>query len=190
MKGKFVLAFLAMLLPSSMIAQVAAPAKDTAPDFQKYEVYASAAYSGANQVKGSSALVGFDFGADARLKKYFGGAIDFGYYGFSPCCDPHVYPTVTTVLFGPELYVPADNLTGFFHVLIGGAHTGGVGARPNISFATGVGGGFEYTLTKRLAARISGDGIFSSFVEDPNNLGYSPHLRVNARATGGVAYRF
>ena len=189
MKGKFLLSVLALLLPMSLGAQVAAPTRpDTGADFQRYEVYAAAAYSSANQVKSSSALIGGNAGVDMKWKKWFGGAADFGYYSFSSRST--VQPTVTTFLMGPELYVPADNLTGFFHVLVGGAHTGGVGARPDISFATGVGGGFEYATSKHLAIRISGDGIFSSFVEDPNNLGYSPHLRVNARATGGVAYRF
>jgi hypothetical protein len=53
-----------------------------------------------------------------------------------------------------------------------------------------VGGGFEYAFSKKLAARISGDGIVSSFVQDPTNQGFSPHARVNPRATIGVAYRF
>ena len=188
MKGKFWLSVVALLVPVSLAGQVAAPASaDSAVDFQRYEAYGTAAYSSANQAKGSSALIGVDVGADAKLRKWFGGAVDFGYYGFS---SGHVSPTVTTFLLGPEVYIPADNLTGFFHVLVGGAHTGGIGARPDVSFATAVGGGFEYARSKHWAIRISGDGIFSSFVEDPDNLGYSPHLRVNARATGGVGYHF
>lgn len=188
MKGKFLLSAFALFLPVSLSAQVAKPAAaDTAPAFTRYEVFGGADYSSANQVKSSSALIGGNVGASAKLAKWFGGAVDFGEYG-----DSHglVSPTVTTFMAGPEFYIPADSLTWFLHVLFGGAHTGGVGAKPDVSFAYAIGGGFEYTLSKHWAARVSGDGVFSSFVEDPDNLGYSPHTRVNARASGGVAYRF
>jgi len=187
-KGKFLLSVFALVLPLSAAAQVNKPAAaDTSLEFQRYEVYAAAAYSSANQAKGSSALIGFNVGADAKLKRWFGAAVDFGDYGLS---HGDVKPTVTTFLAGPEFYIPADNLTGFLHVLFGGAHTTGINAQPDVSFATAVGGGFEYAVSKRLAIRISGDAILSSFVEDPNNLGTSAHLRSNGRATGGVAYRF
>ena len=191
MKGKFLLSVVALLLPLSVAGQVARPTgSDAAVNFDRYEVYGAAAYSSANQVKGSSALLGGNVGADLKLKRWFGAAVDFGYYGAEASSNSHVSTSMSTFLAGPEVYIPADNLTGFFHVLFGGAHTGGVGAKPDISFATGIGGGFEYAVSKRLAIRISGDGILSSFVEDPDNVGYSAHLRVNPRATGGVAYRF
>ena len=189
MKGKFLLSVIALVLPLSAAAQVTKPAAADASvvDFQRYEVFAAAAYSGANQAKGSSALIGVNVGADAKLKPWFGGTVDFGYYALS---HGHVSPTVTTLLAGPEVYIPADKLTGFFHVMFGGAHTAGISAKPDISFATAIGGGFDYAISKRLAIRVAGDAILSSFVEDPNNLGNSPHLRTNPRATGGLAYRF
>lgn len=188
MKGKFLLSFFAMVLPVSVVAQVAKPTAAVDPNaFQRYEVFAGAAYSGANQVKGSSALIGANVGVDAKLKRWFGGSADFGYYTGS---SGVAKPTVTTLLAGPEVYIPADNLTGFFHVLFGGAHTAGVGAKPDISFAYAVGGGFTYALSPRLAVRVAGDGIVSSFVLDPTNQGFSPHSHVNPRATLGVAYRF
>jgi hypothetical protein len=186
-KGKFFLAAFA-LLPMSLFGQVAKPAAaDTAPEFARYEIFAGANYSGANQVKSSSALVGFNVGGDAKLRKWFGAVADFGQYG-----DSHglVSPTVTTFLAGPEFYIPSDRITGFLHVMFGGAHTSNAGEKPDISFAYAVGGGFEYTFTRHLAARVSGDAVLSSFVQDPNNLGDSPHTRSNARASGGVAYRF
>ena len=185
MKGKFLLSVVALLLPVSMMAQTAKPA--VAPDFSRYEAFGGFAYSSANQVKGSSALLGFNLGADAKLKKWFGGTVDFGQYQAS---SGVAKPTVTTFLAGPEVYIPADNLTGFFHVMFGGAHTGNVGAKPDIAFAYAVGGGFEYALSNRWAIRASGDGIVSSFVLDPQNLGYSPHSRVNPRATFGIGYHF
>ncbi len=189
MKGAFLLSVFALILPVSVAAQVVAKPTnaDAVAPLQRYEVYGGAAYSSANQVKGSSALIGYNVGADAKLKKWFGGAVDFGSYGSS---SGVAKPTVTTVLAGPEFYIPSDNLTGFLHVLFGGAHTGNVGATPNISFAYAIGGGFTYAVAKHWAVRVSGDGIASSFVLDPNKQGYSAHTHVNARATGGVAYRF
>jgi len=190
-KGKFLLSVAVFAFSASFAgAQVAKPAAADATTFDRYEVYGAFAYSGANQVQSSSALVGVNIGAQAKLKKWFGGNVDFGDYFASISSNGLVKPTVTTFLAGPEVYVPADNLTGFFHVLFGGAHTGNAGEKPNISFAYAIGGGFEYAFSKKLAARISGDGIVSSFVQDPTNQGFSPHARVNPRATVGVAYRF
>jgi hypothetical protein len=112
---------------------------------------------------------------------------DYGQYGGSTTT---VQPTVTTFLAGPSLYLPSDRFIGSLHVLFGGAHTANVGATPDISFAYAVGGGFEYLVRGNFWVRVSGDGILSSFVLDPNHLGYSPNLRVNPRAGIGVAYHF
>ena len=110
MKGKLVLSVVMLMLPLSLAGQVAKPTgSDTAVDFDRYEVYAAAAYSSANQAKGSSALIGGNVGADMKFKKWFGAAVDFGYYGSS---SGTVTPTVTTFLAGPEAYIPADNLYG------------------------------------------------------------------------------
>jgi hypothetical protein len=191
-KGKFLLSAVAMLLPMSFVAQVAVgqvakPAADSAVAFDRYEIYGSFAYSSANQVKSTSALVGFNIGAAAKLRRWFGADVDFGEYSGSTGI---VKPTVTTFLAGPEFYIPAENLTGIVHVLFGGAHTGNAGEKPDVAFAYGIGGGFEYAFSKHLAARVTGDGIVSSFVQDPTNQGFSPHARVNPRATIGVSYRF
>jgi hypothetical protein len=189
-KGKFLLSVFAFLLPMSLVAQVAKPAADTAPAFNRYEVFAGVDYSGANQVKSSSALIGGNGGLSAKLVKWFGGTVDFGDYGVSATSNGLVKPTVTTLMAGPEFYIPADSLTGFFHVLMGGQHTGGVGAKPDVAFAYAVGGGFEYAVKKHWAVRVSGDGVVASSVLDPDNQGFSPHRHVNARASAGVAYRF
>jgi hypothetical protein len=183
----FAVSALALGFSMSSTAQVAKPATDAVVEFQRYEAYITAAYSSANQVKSSSALIGFNAGANAKLKKWFGGTADFGQYANS---TGTAKPTVTTLLAGPEFYIPSGNLTGFVHVLFGGAHTGGVATNPDISFAYGVGGGFEYSVSKRLAIRVSGDGITSSFTSIPYVAGDSPHSHLNARATGGIAYRF
>ncbi len=192
MKGKFLLSVVALVLPMSMAAQVAKPAAAAdAPDaFYRYEAYANIAYSGDNQVKSASALLGINVGVQAKLKRWFGANVDFGDYFAQASDHGIVKPTVTTFLAGPEFYVPADHLTGFIHVLFGGAHTSGGSVTPDVAFTYAVGGGFEYALNKHWSGRIAGDGISSSFVQDADNLGNSPHRRINPRATIGVGYRF
>jgi hypothetical protein len=190
-KGTFLLSAVAMFLPMTLLGQVAKPTTDAPPPLSKYEVFAGVDYSGANQVKGSSALIGFNVGGSAKLIKWFGATVDVGDYLSTASSNSHVSPTQVTELAGPEFYIPADSLTGFFHVLLGGAHTGGItGGKPDFSFAYGVGGGFEYAFNKKLSLRIAGDGIVSSYVIDPNNAGFSPHSHSNARATAGIGYHF
>jgi hypothetical protein len=95
------------------------------------------------------------------------------------------------VLFGPEVHAQVyGQFSGFVHGLIGGEHTAGESAIPNISFAGGLGGGVDYRLTPRWSVRASGDIIYSAFVQDPDHQGYSPHRRGNAHATIGVVYHF
>ena len=190
-KGKFLLSVLGVLLPVSMAAQVAKPvATDSKVDFSRYEAYAAFAYSGADQVKSASALLGVNVGVQAKLKRWFGANADFGDYFAQATANGLVKPTVTTLMAGPEFYIPADNITGFLHVLFGGEHTGNVGAKPDIAFAYAVGGGFDYALNKRFAIRLAGDGIRASTVLDPLNQGLSPHPHTNPRATIGVSYKF
>jgi hypothetical protein len=191
-KGKFWLSVVAFALPVAFsgvtaVGQVAKPVAEAANTFQRYELYGGVAYSSANQVKGSSALIGYNLGADAKLKKWFGGVADYGWYGAS---SGVAKPTVTTFLAGPEFYIPSGSLTGFLHVMFGGAHTGYTGTIPDVSFAYAVGGGFSYKVRDHWAVRLSGDGIVSSFVYDPNKQNFSPHARANGRAVAGVAYRF
>jgi opacity protein-like surface antigen len=188
-KGKFLLSILALSLPLSLAGQVSKPTAptDAAASLQKYELFAGFDYSGANQVKGSSALLGGNVGAAFKLKPWFGGTADFGQYGAS---SGVAKPTVTTFLAGPEFYIPSEKLTGILHVMFGGAHTGGVTSTPDISFAYAVGGGVEYNISNRWSIRATGDAILSSFVQAAASTGDSPHLRSNGRASGGVAYHF
>lgn len=191
MKGKFLLSAFALLAPMSLVAQVTKPTTNDAPaPFYRYEAFAGVDYMGANQVKSSSALIGGNGGVSAKLRKWFGATVDFGDYPTSATSHGLVKPTVTTFMAGPEFYIPADNLTGFFHVLMGGEHTGNANVKPDVSFAYGFGGGFEYMLKSRWALRISGDAILSASVQDQNDSGFSPHTKSDARASAGVAYHF
>src|ERR1700761_3170795 len=136
-------------------------------DFSRYEVYGAFAYSGADQVDKSSALLGVNVGAQIKLKRWFGANVDFGDYFAQASSNGIEKPTVTSLMAGPEFYIPADNITGFVHVLFGAEHTANVGEKPDIAFAYAVGGGFEYAFSKKLSARIAGDGISAAFVQDP-----------------------
>jgi hypothetical protein len=191
-KGKFLLSAFAMLMPMAVAGQVAKPAATDVPDkLSRYEVFGGVDYSGANQVKSSSALIGFNVGGSAKLVKWFGATADFGDYLASASSNGLVKPTQTTFLAGPEFFIPADNITGFVHVLMGGAHTGGVTGTPDFSFAVGGGGGFEYAFRKHLSLRISGDGIRSSFQQETGGATYyTAHPHTNARASAGLAWHF
>jgi hypothetical protein len=187
-KGKFFLSVLALFLPVSLSAQVTTPtAADTSSALSRYEVFADADYMGANQVQSSSALIGFDVGGSAKLAKWFGGTVDFGQYSYG---HGLAKPTTDTFLAGPEFYIPSESLTGFFHVLFGGEHTGNASIKPDVSYAYAFGGGVEWAFKKHLSLRLAGDAILSATTQDINNLSYSPHTHSDARASGGIAYHF
>lgn len=87
-------------------------------------------------------------------------------------------------LVGPRLSVPVGKFTPFAEAMIGAAHihTGGTLPGPsNTSFATALGGGFDYRLFGPLAARIEGDYLRTSFFSSTQN---------NFRLSLGAAFRF
>jgi opacity protein-like surface antigen len=192
----------AALLPLAAKSQVA-PARGSrsveegTPTY-KYSVYGGLDYSGLNQVNNSRSGL---FGGQAYITRNFGrffGVVAQGDYYRYPYTKPVVQnstykPSVESVFFGPELHGTLIGKYGaFIHGLIGGEHTGGTSQTPNISFAGGIGGGMEYTLSQRLSVRASGDYIGASFSDTGNSkfLDYSPHKTWNPRASIGVMYRF
>jgi hypothetical protein len=185
----------ASLLPLTASCQIVLdkpPAAERTEKVYKNEVYAGYAYTSLNQVdesryglQGVGASYGRDFG------KYFGVTGEGTYYFKAVASGNPVNAKVYQGLGGPFIHVDLfDRLSGFARVLIGGEHTGGASEYPNISFAGGVGGGMEYRLTPRISLRASGDDVISSFAEDPNHLGFSPHKKANPRAAFGAVYRF
>ena len=201
MKRKWLLSVLALipaaLIPTAMSAQIApdrAPRAESTEPVYKYSAFGGFGYTSLNQVNQSRyGLIGAEFTVTRDWGKYFGLSADGAYYGTSFQSGNPGNPSVSVVLFGPELHAALyGKVSGFFRGLIGGEHTGGTGQTPHISFAGGIGGGLEYALSPRLRIRLSGDDIGSSFSVTNNTpqLGYSPHLRFNARASVGVVYRF
>ena len=196
MKRKWLL-FIVALVPAALLAQVA-PDRGTRPDRGeptfKYQAFAGFAYTSLNQVNQSRyGLIGVNVELSRNFGRYFALTADGAYFPTSYASGNPGKPTVSMILGGPELHAPLyGKVNGYFRGLLGGEHTGGVGITPNVSFAGGLGGGLEYALSPRLVIRVGGDDILSSFSVTNNSpqLGNSPHMRGNARATIGLAYRF
>ncbi len=184
-------------MPLAASSQIA-PDRGTRPDRPepefKYMAYAGFGYTSLNQVNQSRyGLIGVNLAVSRNFGRYFAITADGAYYPTSYATGNPGNPKVSSVLFGPELHANLyGHVGGFVRGLIGGEHSGGEQQTPKVSFAGGLGGGLEYTLSPRLAIRLSGDNILSSFSVTGNTggLGYSPHMRANARASAGIAYRF
>jgi hypothetical protein len=185
----------AMFLPLAATSQIAPdrPAKPeaTGPTY-KWEAFAGMGYTSLNQVSQSeNGLIGMNVAVTRNFGKYFGLTADGGHYAYTYSRTNPGDPTVQMVLLGPVVHAKLfEHLDGFARVLLGGVHTAGNSTIPKVSFAGGVGCGMDYKLTSRFALRLSGDSITSSFTQDPDHLGYSPHSRRNARAAFGVVYKF
>jgi hypothetical protein len=215
LKSKLSVSILAMvaaaLMPLAATSQIAPERSkrvEQAEPTYKWEAFAGYGYTSLNQVNQSRyGLQGVNLSLTRDWGKYFGLTADGAFYSTpissgNPCpTKAPCTPTVDVVLFGPVLHANlSDRLSGFFHVLLGGEHTGGENAYPNLSFAGGAGIGMEYKLSQRFAVRVSGDDIASSFLAPvypvgsgdacTTNSGCSAHERRNSRAAFGVVYRF
>lgn len=206
MKRKLLLAILAVvpavLLPLASTCQIvhsrgAAPAEKAKPAY-KYEVFAGYGYTSLNQVNNSrNGLQGVNVSVTRDWGRFFGLTADGGYYKYAYGATNPGNPSVDSVLLGPVLHANLfEHLGGFFHVLLGGEHTGGENATPNVSFAGGVGVGLDYKLNQHLFLRASGDDIASSFAANTNSsscgtgANCSAHERRNAHAAFGLVYKF
>jgi outer membrane receptor protein involved in Fe transport len=158
----------------------------------KYQATAGYSYTSLNQLNQSrSGLQGVELSVTRDFGKHFGVIADGAYYKYAIKSGNPGDPSVDLVLFGPVFHADLyGRLSGFARALLGGEHTAGNGTIPNVSVAGGVGIGMEYSLTPRIALRAAGDDIYSSFVQDPKHLGYSPHERSNGRGSLSVVFRF
>jgi len=213
LKRKYILAVLAvvsaMFLPLAAVSQIAPdrPAKpeQSEPSY-KWQAFAGYGYTSLNQVNQSeNGLQGVDLSLTRNWGNHFGLTADGGYYAYTYDANNPGNPTVDLVLLGPVFHVKLiDRVELFAHLLLGGAHTGmnsaGYSAIPRVSFAGGAGGGMDYKLNPRVALRLSGDDIASSFFAPVLPAGAdnacstgsecSSHMRRNARAAFGVVYSF
>lgn len=198
MERKSLFSILAMVaaafLPSAAIGQVA-PDKTASPTNEptyKYQAFVGWSYTSLNQVNQSrSGLQGVNANVTRDFGKYFGVSVDGAHYAWTLLKSNPQSSSVDLYLAGPEVHGELYGRVGAFaRALIGTAHTGGVSIRPDYSFAGGVGVGADYRLSPRLALRLSGDYIGSSFTVVPFEPGDSPHRRFNGRASFGVVYHF
>jgi len=194
----------AVLLPLAAVSQVSSEggsgsrSTDETERTFKYAVYGGYAYTSLNQVNQSRyGLQGFNVSVTRNFGRYFGLTAEGDYYslglGSPEVVGSTIKPKVESVLLGPELHANLyGKFGGFVHGLLGGEHTGGESQTPNISFAGGLGGGMDYTISPRLSIRASGDYIGASFSLTGNSaqLGYSPHRSWDSRASIGAVYRF
>lgn len=184
-------------MPLAVAGQVApdrAPRVDSGDRQYRNMVFAGFGYTSLNQVNQSRhGLVGANFEVTRDWGRFFALTADGAFYNWSAGSQNPGKPSVDLVLFGPELHGKLfEGWSVFARALIGGAHTGGESMTPNISFAGGGGVGVEHNLKQRIVIRAFGDSIASSFSVTGNStqLGYSPHVRRNARAAVGIGYRF
>jgi hypothetical protein len=199
LKRKFLLSILAVVaaafMPLAAICQIApdrpARAESGEPSY-KYEVFAGYSYTSLNQVNQSRyGLEGVNVSVTRDWGRYFGITADGAFYSHPLASGNPGSSSVDALLFGPVLHANLyGRLDGFFHVLIGGEHTGGQSQTPDISFAGGAGGGLEYKLSPHFAIRASGDDIAASFSVTHPATNDSPHETRNSRAAVGVVYKF
>jgi hypothetical protein len=217
LKSKFLLsvlaAFAVAMMPLTAASQIA-PDKpqrtEPAAPSPKYELFVGAGYTGLNNVQQSrNGQLGVDVSVTRDWGKYFGLTADGGVYRFTYDASNPGNPTVSMVLLGPVVHAhllgPADV---FVHVLLGGEHISGTPIRsdttstaltqpyatPDLSFAGGLGLGFDYKVSSRFYLRAWGDDIMSAITADlPQSCaiaGCSSHETRSARAGLGVVYKF
>lgn len=217
MKSKFLLSVLAVvaaaMMPLTATSQIA-PDKPprTAPAEvpPKYELFVGAGYTSLNNVLQSrNGQLGVNVSVTRDWGKYFGITADGGVYKYTYDASNPGNPTVDMLLLGPVVHAhllgPADV---FVHVLLGCEHISGTPvksdtsstaptqpyATPDVSFAGGLGAGFDYKLRSRFFIRMWGDSIMSSITADLGqncaNAGCSSHETRSARAGLGVVYKF
>jgi len=185
----------AALLPLAANAQVtpasSTDADQTPPTF-RYSASVGYGYTSLNQVNTSrSGLQGVEASVTREFGRHFGVIADGAFYKYAIKTGNPGTPEVDLVLFGPVVHAELfGKVSGFVRGFLGGEHTAGESEIPNVSLAGGIGGGMEYALSPRISLRASGDDILSSFVQDPQHLGYSTHRRGNGRAALSVVYHF
>ena|SRR5258708_18172337 len=185
-----ILSFVTMLLCTT----AALSAQETTP---KVEVFGGYSYANANpEFFGQRAnLNGWNSSLAFNFNRTFGIVGDFsGHYGSSgrsiaiSSNSFNVSTKTHTFLFGPQVSFRTARVTPFAHVLVGAAHISDILANssPTFSpsstaFATALGGGLDYTFTRKLAWRVQGDYLQTRFFSDTQH---------NFRLSTGPVFRF
>ena len=98
-----------------------------------------------------------------------------------PCLPVNLKVNEYNALFGPRVSVSVAKIRPFAEVLIGVGHVSAHSAGSDTSFATGVGGGFDYHLFPLLAWRVEGDYVTTRFFSATQN---------NLQLSTGIVFRF
>jgi hypothetical protein len=139
-------------------------------------------------------LQGWEGSLEGKWLPWLGIVADFsGHYGSQTFQVPVPQSGAVTVkvtgheleaMFGPRVSIPVGKFTPFAEVMGGVAHINTGGDLPNssnTSFATAVGGGFDYRLVRLVAWRVEGDFVTTRFFNTTQK---------NLRLSTGIVLRF
>jgi hypothetical protein len=135
-------------------------------------IFVGYSFSQTDSFGGTNSLNGWEASLEGKILPWVGIVADFGAgYGndyYSPPCPlggcglSGTSVRRYTYLVGPRVSVPIKRFTPFAQALFGAAHENDLGNTDN-SFATAIGGGFDYRLIHGLAVRLQGDDIHTNF---------------------------
>ena len=141
-------------------------------------------------------LNGWEASIEGKYLPWIGVVADldwhYGSHNVSPGCVPpactgaaiHLNASRHQLMFGPRVSVSVGKYTPFAHLLIGVAHQSDSGtniSNSDTTFATAIGGGFDYKLIKGVAARVQLDSVHTHFFDSGQN---------NLRFSMGIVFKF
>jgi opacity protein-like surface antigen len=184
MKTYLILAVGLFLLGGTALAQEDAP---------KFELFGGFSYM---RVAGNANVNGWNAQGTYNLKKWIGVAGDFGGI-YQTMSNDTIRPSasMTTFMFGPQLYDRVGRVTGFAHALFGatrvtkGFNLGKGGTDANASnLSVALGGGVDANVTDKIAIRVFSVDYFMLRVN--NALTNNTEGRSNFRLSMGIVFKF
>lgn len=143
--------------------------------------YAKAEIGGGDRTN----LNGWNGSLEGKVFPWVGIVADVsGHYGNENVLGFSTDGTVYTAVFGPRVSVQIDRLRPFGHVMLGVSRLrleSSAFSDSDTTFATTVGGGFDYNLVPAIAWRVQADAVHTSFFSDSQN---------NFRLSTGIVFRF
>lgn len=191
--------FLPLLLFVSSITTLSlAQSENRGEIFGGYS-YLSQDFSLSNPL-GNSGVSGWNGSADFALKPNIGIVADFsGFYpSYNPGCQGNCNTTakVYTFLVGPQVSMTRGRWRPFARFLIGDTYMstqlGGVSSATftsNDAVTFGLGGGLDYSVTRRFALRGQFDWLHNGFKTTNSSLA-NDEIHNVARISTGVVFRF
>jgi opacity protein-like surface antigen len=149
-KAFLILAIALLLLGGSALAQ------DQAPKAELFGGYSYVRTAGNFNINGWNAQAAFN------VNHWFGVAADLsGHYQTRSENYVRKSAALTNFMFGPQFSDRVGRITGFAHVLVGGAHVdeglllrGGATPKASTNFAMALGGGIDANVNGMIAVRL------------------------------------